>query len=273
MKSLKRVLSYLLALTMLFAVAISANAIDTKPQGLPSEYWQAADADRIQSQKDIELRKYYLESNIDLSKYNVKVLHDEPVTLEVLRKSENEAVLVRLEELTPKMVALAGNTDTNSRTGTYLCDGNYFYVSSELTANLKYRSDDSNPYYQLSYYYHDWSTSNTPDSDYNDPNGYCIGTSDSSTIKQLGLKYSTGLQGAAADINFTCGPFPANVRSHYDSHSWNNREAYRVAGTGALIAYTTFNIKTCRKVENGVHYDVKYFYVDRFLVGWNDVPV
>lgn len=249
---------------------ITAFASDKSDSG---ENYVSESAD-LNFQKQFFKDKYLEILGFNEGEAKIKITYDQVITPKILMQSKTSPVKIQTADIekTSSLTMMSGSGTNNwNKTGTYLCDGQYFYVSASLTVNILKRSDDERDFYQLSEYKLNW-TANNPLLGSNDANGYCVGTSESAVIKQAGIQYSDLLAGNAANINLSYGPHSLNCNSAWNTSSWSNRAAYAIDRVGALMAYATFHIKTADRVVNGVHEDVHYYNISNFIVGENNYP-
>lgn len=204
-------------------------------------------------------------TSIGITRSNYKVLINIDITPEIVKKSEDEPILVYLEEVSNKqsvndysLAALATRTDT--KTGTYVCDGKLLYLSASLTANT------NGEYVQLSNYSYAWSTNAPKRLDAS--NGFCTVYNVTTTIKQFGQSEGEGPLIALDDI---IDSTDFDAQSGTFNKTWYNRTFTRLGATGALKAFSTFNIRTCKSCNNGQESGVFYYVVTNFMTGWGSL--
>ncbi len=265
---MKKILIVVLVVVAVFAFATTAFASES----IDNDADYTSEVARLNSQKQFFEEKYLEMLELEKDEADIEITYDQEVTPELLKLSEASAVKIQTVNIniTPSLTMESrSGTQSWDKAGTYLCDGQYFYVYVRLGVNVL--TKDSREYYQLSNYKLKWQADN-PLIGSNDPNGYCYGTNEEAIIRQYGIKYSTERLGSAAQINLTYGPHASNLNGFFRTNSWYNREAYSCDGIGGIASLATYHIKTADSVVDGVHNDVHYYIIEDFYVGAGSLP-
>ena len=264
---MKRMISVILTAAMLLSMSVTAFAADSD-----RNYDKKARA--LNENKQFITEKYLGMFGYESDDVEIVITYDRPVTPELVKQSETQAIKIQTANIVQVSSTSNGtrsNTSGWDRTGTYLCDGQYFYIGVDLEVNVL--NKNGRDYYQLSNYTLYWDTDNALVGDgYNDSNGYCSGTSEEAVIKQYGIMYSTERLGAAEVIELSYGPHELYLSGYSTTDTWYNREGYSCDSIGGIIALATYYIKTADSVVNGVHNDVHYYYIENFNIGAGSLP-
>lgn len=259
---MKKIISILLTAAIFLSMRVTAFAADSA-----KNYNEAART--LNENKQFISEKYLSMFGYETDNTEIIITYDRPVTPELVKQSETQVIKIQtadIMQVPSKKNESRSNTLGWDRTGTYLCDGQYFYVGVDLEVNVL--TKNGTEYYQLSKYTLYWDTDNPFIGDgYNDANGYCSGTNEEAVIRQYGLMYSTEKLGAADEIELSFGPHGLYINGFSTTNTWYNREGYSCSGIGGIASLATYHIKTADSVVNGVHNDVHYYYIEDFYVG------
>ena len=264
---MKKVISVILTIAMLLSMSVTAFAVDS------AKNYDAA-ARVLNENKQFISDKYLGMFGYESDDAEIVITYDRPVTPELIKQSETTAIKIQTADIVQASTTNSGsrsNTYGWDRTGTYLCDGQYFYVGVDLEVNVL--NKDGREYYQLSKYTLYWDTDNAFVGDgYNDANGYCSGTSEEAVIRQYGIMYSTERLGAAEEIELSYGPHELYLSGYSTTSTWYDRDGYTCDSIGGIASLATYHIKTADSVVNGVHNDVHYYYIEDFYAGAGSLP-